>query len=225
LHSGVDASVYSALLFEQSTGIQINDLTNNFSKSLLKRRFVMMNKKRTTKVARLKLLVALPLALSLLLVISFSPEVMAQEKKTIPPPPPKTTKTDAKPVEKVEPVKIEKEELVYTVVEEMPQYPGGQKAMYAYLGENIKYPEEAKKKGISGTVFVTFVILDNGEVSNVSILRGVGYGCDEEALRVVKGMPKWTPGKQDGKPVNVSFNLPIKFNLAEDKKEEKKPEK
>ena len=225
LHSGVDASVYSALLFEQSTGIQVNDLTNNFSKSLLKRRFAMMNKRRTPKVARLKLLVALPLAMSLLLVLSFSPEVMAQEKtKTIPPPPPKTEKAGDQAVEKKNPHKIEVEEKIYTVVEVMPEFPGGQKALYSYMGENIKYPEEAKKKGLSGTVYVTFIILEDGRVSNAEILRGAGNGFDEEALRVVKAMPKWKPGTQDGKPVNVVFNLPIKFNLAEDK-EEKKAEK
>ena len=229
IQSGVDANVYSALLFKQSTGIQVNDLTNNFSKSLLKRRFAMMNKKRTLHVARFKLLVALPLAFSILMILSFSQEVFAQEKKKdLPPPPPKQEQSGDQAIEKQEalkePVSEEGKKQIYTVVEVMPEFPGGTKALHKYMADNIKYPEEALKKGISGTVYVSFIIFDNGEVDKVSILRGVGYGLDEEALRVVKTMPKWKPGTQDGKAVNVAFNLPINFKLSDSnkKKEEKK---
>ncbi|MEI7595793.1 MAG: TonB family protein [Bacteroidota bacterium] len=102
---------------------------------------------------------------------------------------------------------------VFTVVEQMPEFPGGQEDLYKYLGENIKYPEIAKQSGISGRVFVSFVVEPNGSVSNIKILRGIGGGCDEEAVRVIKGMPKWKSGKQNGKPVRVSFNLPVNFQL------------
>lgn len=229
LHSGVDAKVYGALLFEQSTGIQINDLANNFNKSLLKRRFTMMTKKRTSKLSRLKLLFVIPLALTMVFAVSFSPEVMAQEKKKeIPPPPPKKMNKEDKAVQKqtVKP-QGESEIQIFTVVEEMPEYPGGRKAMYSYLGENIKYPAKAKENKVEGTVYVSFVVLEDGSVSNVSILRGVGSGCDEEAIRVVKAMPNWKPGKQKGKPVNVQYNLPIKFSLEQDvdKKETKEVKK
>lgn len=220
LHSGVDINVYSALLFSQSTGIQINDLTNNFSKSLLKRRFMMMNKTKTTTMARLKLMLALPLALSMMLVVSYSPNAMGQEEENkVPPPPPKQIKVVEKSIGDEDPAKYE-EEVIFTVVEDMPEFPGGKDAFYAYIGNNIKYPVKAKENGTSGTVFITYVVEKDGSISNVSVLRGIGDGCDEEGVRVVKGMPNWKPGKQRGKAVRVQYNLPIKFNLDSDKKVE-----
>ncbi|MBL7137912.1 MAG: energy transducer TonB [Bacteroidales bacterium] len=106
-----------------------------------------------------------------------------------------------------------KEAEIFTVVEENPLFPGGEAALYKFLSESIKYPEEAKELGIQGRVFVNFVVETNGSVSKVKVLRGIGGGCDEEAVRVVKSMPRWTPGKQRGIPVRVSYNLPIKFTL------------
>jgi periplasmic protein TonB len=102
---------------------------------------------------------------------------------------------------------------IFTIVEEQPSFPGGDAALMEYLAKNISYPPMAKESGIQGTVFVTFVVEPNGNVTNVKILRGIGGGCDEEATRVVKNMPTWKPGKQRGKPVRVQFNLPIKFVL------------
>jgi len=100
----------------------------------------------------------------------------------------------------------------------MPSFPGGFDAMIKYLVSNIKYPEEAKKNGITGTVFVQYIVEKDGTVSNAKVLQGIGSGCDEEALRVVKAMPKWIPGKDDNnKTVRVQFNLPIKFSLEEKK--------
>jgi periplasmic protein TonB len=102
---------------------------------------------------------------------------------------------------------------IFTVVEEQPQYPGGDEARIKYLQNNIKYPDEAKELGVQGKVFVTFVVEVDGSITDVKVLRGIGAGCDEEAIRVVRGMPKWIPGKQRGVPVRVQFNLPIKFTL------------
>jgi protein TonB len=102
---------------------------------------------------------------------------------------------------------------IFTVVEEQPGYPGGEEARISFLQQNIKYPEEAKELGIQGRVFVTFVVEVDGSISDVRVLRGIGGGCDEEAIRVVRAMPKWVPGKQRGVPVRVQFNLPIKFTL------------
>jgi len=115
--------------------------------------------------------------------------------------------------EKPQVIEQPKEAEIFTVVEENPTFPGGETKLYKFLGESIKYPEEAKELGIQGRVFVNFVIETNGAVSNVKVLRGIGGGCDEEAIRVIKSMPKWTPGKQRGIPVRVSYNLPIKFTL------------
>jgi protein TonB len=102
---------------------------------------------------------------------------------------------------------------IFTVVESMPTFPGGMGALMKYLAENIKYPPLAKESGIQGRVFINFVVEPDGRISNVKVLRGIGGGCDEEAVRVVKSMPKWSPGKQRGKPVRVSYNLPVKFTL------------
>jgi len=102
---------------------------------------------------------------------------------------------------------------IFTVVEAMPEFPGGMAKLMGYLGNNIKYPPLAKESGIQGRVFINFVVEPNGSISNVKVLRGIGGGCDEEAIRVVNSMPKWKPGMQRGKPVRVSYNLPVKFTL------------
>ncbi|HBG71911.1 MAG: hypothetical protein A2W93_05010 [Bacteroidetes bacterium GWF2_43_63] len=117
------------------------------------------------------------------------------------------------PVDDGEDVQVVEAE-IFTIVEEQPGFPGGESSLMDYLRNNIKYPQLARESNIQGTVFVTFVVEPNGAISNVKILRGIGGGCDEEATRVVKNMPSWTPGKQRGKPVRVQFNLPIRFILA-----------
>jgi protein TonB len=112
---------------------------------------------------------------------------------------------------------MEEEEVVeaeiFTVVESMPEFPGGPAKMMEYIAKNIKYPAMARESGIQGRVFVNFVVEPDGSVSNVKVLRGIGGGCDEEAVRVVESMPTWTPGRQRGKAVRVSFNLPVRFTL------------
>ena len=104
---------------------------------------------------------------------------------------------------------------VFSVCEEMPEFPGGTEKFMEYLSSNIKYPEEAKEKGISGRVFIQFVIEKDGSVTNVKVMKGIGALCDDEAVRVVKSMPKWKPGKQKGKPVRVNYILPVSFKLDE----------
>jgi protein TonB len=115
------------------------------------------------------------------------------------------------------PPEEEEEEVVeaeiFTVVESMPEFPGGMGELMKYLAENIKYPPLAKESGIQGRVFINFVVEPDGSISNVKVLRGIGGGCDEEAVRVVAKMPKWKAGMQRGKPVRVSYNLPVKFTL------------
>lgn len=106
-----------------------------------------------------------------------------------------------------------KSNMAYDVVEVMPQFPGGQIAMLKYIMENIKYPKQAMKEGIQGRVTVSFIVEKDGRVSNVRLLRSVQSALDKEAIRVVKSMPKWTPGKHNGKPVRVRFNLPVMFKL------------
>ncbi len=102
---------------------------------------------------------------------------------------------------------------VFTVVENMPEYPGGDDARLKFLADNIQYPKEAKETGISGTVYVTFVIDTKGLLTDARIMRGIGGGCDEEVLRILALMPPWKPGTQEGKPVRVQFTMPVKFTL------------
>jgi len=102
----------------------------------------------------------------------------------------------------------------FIVVEEMPEFYGGIEALYSYLSHNTKYPTIAKDAGIQGTVHITFVVEKDGSISSAKVLRGIGGGCDEEAMRVVKNMPKWKPGKQRGQAVRVQYNLPVRFVLV-----------
>lgn len=106
-----------------------------------------------------------------------------------------------------------KDDEVFTVVEQNPEFVGGQSAMYAWLGKNIKYPAAAQRANISGKVFVSFTVNTDGSITDVQVLKGLGFGTDEEAIRVVKSMPKWKPGKQSGRAVRVKYNLPISFQL------------
>jgi len=108
----------------------------------------------------------------------------------------------------------EEEHVIFIVVEEQPGFPGGEEARMRYLHQNMRYPTIARESGIQGTIFITFVVERDGSITDVRILRGIGGGCDEEAIRVVQNMPKWAPGKQRGRPVRVQFNMPIRFTLS-----------
>jgi protein TonB len=97
--------------------------------------------------------------------------------------------------------------------EVMPSFVGGEEAMMDYLRKTIKFPAAAREEGITGTVYVKFVVNKSGEVVNVELLRGIGGGCEEVAIKAIRNMPKWNPGMQNGEPVNVQYNLPISFQL------------
>ena len=169
--------------------------------------------------------------------------IQTQEQELPPPPPPETPEvtTEFEVVEddaeltnelgpvnaevdestqniEITPVGVEEEEeeeeaQIFTVVEKDPEFPGGMDALYKYLAQNIKYPTIARENGITGRVYVTFVVERDGSIANPRVLRDIGGGCGAEAIRVVKSMPKWNPGKQSGKAVRVQFNLPVNFNL------------
>ena len=104
-------------------------------------------------------------------------------------------------------------EEVFTTVEENPTFPGGIREMYKFIGQNIIYPAAAQRANTQGKVFVKFIVLKDGSISDMTILKGIGNGCDEETMRVIGSMPKWKPGKQNGIPVNVFFTMPISFVL------------
>ncbi|MBQ8832344.1 MAG: energy transducer TonB [Paludibacteraceae bacterium] len=118
----------------------------------------------------------------------------------------------APPVEA--PVEEEEEEVVFMVVETMPEFPGGQQALFKYLGENVKYPVIAQENGIQGRVICQFVVNKDGSIVDVVVVRSSGEpSLDKEALRVINSMPKWKPGKQRGKPVRVKYTVPVNFRL------------
>lgn len=109
----------------------------------------------------------------------------------------------------IEPVK----EQIHTWAEEMPKFSGGDRVLLSFFAQNIVYPEIAKRAGVEGKVILTFVIDKNGDVKDVQVAKGIGAGCDEEAMRVLKIMPRWNPGKQNGKPVLTRINIPVVFKL------------
>jgi periplasmic protein TonB len=118
----------------------------------------------------------------------------------------------AKPEEIVN-IKPAEDDREFVIVEQIAQYPGGMQAMSEFLSKNLKYPQAAMRSGVSGKVFLSFGIDKNGNIYDVTVTKGIGFNCDEEAVRVVKAMPNWSPGKQSGRAVKSRFNLPIVFML------------
>ena len=123
------------------------------------------------------------------------------------------TVIDVAPVIETEEEEEEEEAQVFFIVEDMPEFPGGELALRKYIANAIKYPVIAQENGIQGKVYVTFVVDKDGSISDARIARGVDPSLDKEALRVVNTLPKWKPGKQRGKPVRVSYTVPINFVL------------
>ena len=110
-------------------------------------------------------------------------------------------------------VVAQKNQQVFDVVEQMPEYPGGMQALFEYLSQNVKYPEDAEKQKVEGRVIATFVVETDGSISNVEVVKPVFPSLDAEAVRVLSGMPKWKPGMQSGKVVRVKYTVPINFSL------------
>jgi len=144
----------------------------------------------------------------------FSDQIIEEEVMEVPPPPPPP------------PPPPREEEMIFKVVEEMPRFPGcedvadrnerkkcAQEKMLKFVYADMKYPAEARKKGVEGTAVVQFAVAKNGSIEDVRLLRDPGAGCGAEAVRVIKTMPKWIPGKQRGKAVKVQYNLPMRFKL------------
>ena len=214
-------------------------IANNFNLLPLKKRIKMMNKRRTSEIGKAKYLLFAPLAGALLMVSNIesvareigeqvpevaevqqkadqalnadvavaNPMAKAEEAKAA-----ELAKAEAKASDVTAPADTTKN-VVYDVTETMPQFPGGQGVMMKYLAANIKYPASAVKAKKQGRVIVAFVIQKDGSVTNARIVKSVDPELDAEALRIVKAMPNWTPGTQDGKPVNVRYTIPVVFSL------------
>ena len=173
-------------------------LYNNFNVSHLKHRIIMMNKKRTRTVGRIKYALFAPLAAALLIASNISGTSTENKKDS---------------AEATESRAVEGE--VFQVVEEMPEFPGGMAECMKWLGQNIKYPAEAIEKGIQGRVIVQMIVERDGTITNANVVRGVDPLLDKEALRVVNLSPKWKPGMQRGQAVRVKYTLPVMFRLGE----------
>ena len=125
----------------------------------------------------------------------------------------KGTDDVAAPVATVNNQITEETDVPFVSVEQMPQFPGGDMEMIKFIRLNLRYPPLAQENGITGTVIINFVVDREGKISRINVVRGIGGGCDEEAVRVLSKMPAWSPGKQGGKPVLVSSTVPIKYSL------------
>ncbi|MCK9500621.1 MAG: M56 family metallopeptidase [Lascolabacillus sp.] len=207
LREGVDSREYQYHLLRltyHETAVQI---VNNFNVSQLKQRIMMMNKTRSSSLKLAKYLTILPI---FFILIAANSSYAGEKDQSLQEPPP---------------VKKEVTEEIFVVVEQQPEYPGGQEAMMKFLSDSIVYPEEAKAKGIQGRVICNYVVMKDGSIDDVNVVRGVDPLLDAEAVRVLKSMPAWKPGKQRGQAVNVRYTLPLEFRLdnkplSEEKKEE-----
>ena len=231
LSQGINARQYQYLLISKAAGIGGYSLANGISHSTLKNRINMMLHKKSERRSLLKLLALIPivglaLALNARTVTDYvydEPQKQQPVKKgkkagTI-----KVNGQDIKVVEQDDIVTMEGEveapaqespaDDAFDVVEQMPEYPGGPKALMEFLNNNVQYPAEAEKAGIQGRVIATFVVEKDGSISNAKVVKSVDPLLDAEALRVIDAMPNWKPGMQNGKVVRVKYTVPLSFHL------------
>ena len=231
LSLGINARQYQYLLITKAAGIGGYSLANGISHSTLKNRINMMLHKKSERRSLLKLLALIPivglaLALNARTVTDYvydEPQKQQPVKKgkkagTI-----KVNGQEIKVVEQDDIVTVEGEveapaqespaDDAFDVVEQMPEYPGGPKALMEFLNNNVQYPAEAEKAGIQGRVIATFVVEKDGSISNAKVVKSVDPLLDAEALRVIGAMPNWKPGMQNGKVVRVKYTVPLSFHL------------
>ena len=227
LSQGINARQYQYLLISKASGIGGYSIANGISHSTLKNRITMMLHKKSERRSLLKLLALIPivglaLALNARTVTDYvydepqqQPVKKGKKAGTI-----KVNGQDIKVVEQGDIVTMEGEvdqdqakEEAFDVVEEMPEFPGGPKALMDYLMENVKYPKTAFDADIQGRVIAQFVVDKEGTVRDAHVVKSVDPALDAEALRVINNMPKWRPGRQNGKVVNVKYTIPVSFSL------------
>ena len=203
LNKGIDATQYQKFLVIKAVGNRLQPFANNLNKESLKRRIIMMNQKKSNRWMMLKALFVIPVATLAVSVFANTSDMSSMAKaanttaNSISTNNMQTKQSDIKSSDKVE---------------VMPEFKGGNKAMMEFLMMNMKYPESAVKAKQQGKAVVGFVVKKDGTVSDVYIVKSTGYDVlDNEAMRVVKSMPAWEPGKQKGKPVDVKYFVPIAF--------------
>jgi len=204
---------YSRLLVRLLTKQSSWQFVNSFNQFQTKKRIIMMTKTNSKSIQKARFLLVLPLMAMFLFVFSCE---MTQESEIEGPTQVDASKNNVGPsniTARINDKGADGNE-VFDVTEVQPNPPGGMEVWNQYLSSNLKYPAQARQMGIEGTVILVFVVNSDGSVSNVEVLRGIGGGCDEEALRVVQNSPNWKPAEQKGKIVNSRMRLPIKFKLG-----------
>jgi len=202
LKPGTSSAAYRMLLLNATIGQQ-PVIANNFNYSMIKNRIQMITRIKSSKASTLKLTMGVVATMALL--TFFACETKQPGAKPVDQPTEKEQVANSLPVQP--------EEKIFSIVEQMPQYPGGEQALREFIGKSVAYPDDAKKAGIQGKVFVSFVINKEGKVVNAKILRSANPSLDQEALRVIGLMPEWKPGMDKGEIVSVQYTLPISFKL------------
>ena len=219
LSQGINMRQYQYLLIQKAVSHCGYSVANGISHSTLKNRINMMLHKNSSRTSLLKLLALLPIVgTTLALQAETVNDYVYNEPQT---PPQKVVKKGKKPQKAeqekapngVVSVDVPEPDKAFDVVEQMPEYPGGTGELMKYLSANVKYPAEASKKGIQGRVIVQFVVEKDGTISKAKVVNNADEQLKEEAIRVVEAMPKWNPGKQNGKEVRVKYTLPVTFRL------------
>jgi TonB family protein len=233
---------YAMLLFQEQFGVQAIPLTNNFfNSSLLKLRIKMLQKERSNQNALMKYGLIAPLFMLMIVVSSATlaskklkqieskiEDVTDTHLEEV------TVKKSAREVLAEEGIDLSKALIIspalvnevkaynktdtttiFSAVEQQAEFPGGMSTFAKYLQENLKYPASAQRANVSGKVYTQFIVKKDGSISNVQILKGIGFGCDEEAMRIIQSVLKWNPGRHKGEIVNSTFVLPINFQLSE----------
>jgi TonB family protein len=227
IDKGIHAKQYQLLLIKKAVGTKLYSMANSFNHSNLKKRITMMLQKNSSSWARLKYAYVLPLAAVAIaafarpeiarpfdgvssakvshFVLTDNPFEAENAVETAPAEPSVTLfETDA-----VAPP----DTTVYMVVEAAPEFPGGQNALLSFVSDNLVYPEKAKNDGVQGRVVASFIVWSDGKIRDVKVERGISPELDAEAIRIVKAMPAWKPGRQNGKDVPVKYALPVNFKF------------
>ncbi|MDR7129659.1 TonB family protein [Algoriphagus sp. 4150] len=203
---------YSGLLLQMITGGQGWHFMNNFNQFQTKKRIIMMSKPQSQKREMRRFLLAIPVLAALFFV--FSCEMTPEEDIEAPTMAGESSTVKIGPSDMAARVLAKDGEEIFDVVQVQPNPPGGMESWNNYLGNNLNYPAQARRMGIEGTVIVVFVVNADGSISDVDVLRGIGGGADEEAIRVIENAPDWTPGSQSGVAVNTRMRLPVRFKLG-----------
>ena len=212
IRKGVDAKKYQLLLIEKAVGTRLYSMANSFNHNSLKKRITMMCKRKSNKWAMLKCLYVLPLAA--LAVTAFARSEVSSTLNEI------SNSKVSEISDLIKSVSVENAEIkgdtsqVFSIVEEMPEFPGGMGECMKFLARSIKYPADAITNGVEGRVIVKFIVEKDGGISNIQIVRSIDPLLDAEAARVIKSMPKWKPGKQKGENVKVYYTFPVTFRLS-----------